>query len=1156
MFRTTFLTAFCLLTLSAVSQDTIWVQTFTYDSISTRRATFNFPASLEGESFEKVLMYYNLKCDPLTPWDGYNCGEWDYLAYAHVYDHTGQLDSNKIEGPHYLVNNQYYPVVEYVTAPYYNYYNNYQYFINYTSELDNDYPIGGGVLSTNYPFGAGNTNQRTQILWTAAELSGAGVTAGNLDKLRFDVGSTGGMMGNLTIKLKHTSASDIYSFDNSGWTTVYQVNTTFISAGMNTINLTYPFNYDGTSDLLMDISFENLTPTGTDNAVMATTTTNNSVVYTNERLGYLSVQDGDFAQVELSDYDFGNEITISFWSQGDAGYLPVNTSALEAKDSLNNRIVNIHHPWSNEHIYWDAGEGSGYDRIEQLATATEYATDWHHWAFTKNATSAEMKIYKDGVEWLSGTGLTRPVGIVNKFILGANKDGGNHWQGKIDEFRVWNIELAATDIATWMNQKVTAAHPYYSNLVAYYDFDTEASITDKSGNNRDAMMTTSGMIHFYDESEAGYTSSTTRPNIVFVQGTYASTIDSVLVTDSIMVDPVDVLEYQVDGRKFTIVDIQSEYPVGYSYTYDYLGNKTDSTYHGADVSFANDSIFYYQAPFEVIDRYEIGRYITPYGIGFDLGPNGFTYIYDVTDYQSLLKGDVDFEAHNTQELIDVKFAFVLGTPPRDVISLQRLWDGQASYSYANLDNDVNLSATSVNLNPDAEMYKIRTRLTGHGQVGSNNCCEWGEGRYHELLLDGVSRYTWDIWQTNECGDNPNIGQGGTWPYAREGWCPGDKVKDNEFDITPFVTPGGTVSIDYDITDVPASDPAQGGGNYVVAMHLISYGAPNFTNDAAIVDVMNPTGWEYYSKWNPTCQNPRVILKNTGSATLTKAYIYVWIGGFANTAMISWEGNLEFLEEEVVEIPVTPGWWYEHTGSNKFSAMVYKPNGTDDEYEQNNTFSTYFNAPKAINDPFFIWLKTNNKASENELYLKNDNGDVIFSRTSLDNDTEYKDTMNLETGCYTLEIYDSDHDGLGFWYSNIPTSSGGEGETYGFLRLRKVGGSMIETFTTDWGHYLSYTFSVGYGVGLEEEELNYDFNVYPNPSSGLLNLTINNFTGDRIELNVMNELGQNVYHDLITDNNPEGFWQKQIDLSHLPPGMYVVNVTSDDLTASKKIVLDR
>ncbi|MEN9441625.1 MAG: hypothetical protein RLZ33_1702, partial [Bacteroidota bacterium] len=65
-----------------VAQDTTWVQTFTFDSITTRRADFPFPQELNNKRFEKVLMYYKLKCSPLTTWDQYNCGEWDYLTYT------------------------------------------------------------------------------------------------------------------------------------------------------------------------------------------------------------------------------------------------------------------------------------------------------------------------------------------------------------------------------------------------------------------------------------------------------------------------------------------------------------------------------------------------------------------------------------------------------------------------------------------------------------------------------------------------------------------------------------------------------------------------------------------------------------------------------------------------------------------------------------------------------------------------------------------------------------------------------------------------------------------------------------------------------------------------------------------------------------------
>ena len=158
--------ALLLIAASSVgfSQDTTVVQTFTYDSISTRRATFPFPAELEGKQFEKVLMYYNIKCDPLTPWDGFNCGEWDYLAYSHIYDHTGSLDSNEVLSQRYIVNGETPETIPYVNDAYYNYYESYEKFITYTAEADTDYPLGAGGVSSSAPFGTTNATQRSQML--------------------------------------------------------------------------------------------------------------------------------------------------------------------------------------------------------------------------------------------------------------------------------------------------------------------------------------------------------------------------------------------------------------------------------------------------------------------------------------------------------------------------------------------------------------------------------------------------------------------------------------------------------------------------------------------------------------------------------------------------------------------------------------------------------------------------------------------------------------------------------------------------------------------------------------------------------------------------------------------------------------------------------
>ena len=68
----------------------------------------------------------------------------------------------------------------------------------------------------------------------------------------------------------------------------------------------------------------------------------------------------------------------------------------------------------------------------------------------------------------------------------------------------------------------------------------------------------------------------------------------------------------------------------------------------------NNQLEYYGEPFEVVDRYELGRYITPYGINLSLGDDGWTWIYDVTDYLPLLRDSVELECGNWQELLDLK----------------------------------------------------------------------------------------------------------------------------------------------------------------------------------------------------------------------------------------------------------------------------------------------------------------------------------------------------------------------------------------------------------------------------------------------------------------------------------------------------------------------
>jgi hypothetical protein len=357
-----------------------------------------------------------------------------------------------------------------------------------------------------------------------------------------------------------------------------------------------------------------------------------------------------------------------------------------------------------------------------------------------------------------------------------------------------------------------------------------------------------------------------------------------------------------------------------------------------------------------------------------------------------------------------------------------------------------------------------------------------------------------------------------------------------------------VELDYVINQVPVNDPGQAGGNYIAAFDLISYSAPNFQNDAAIKEILNPNNYEYFSKWNPTCSNPRVILKNTGANPLTSCRITCWVS-YGNNISFDWTGNLGFLEEQIVEIPVSDyNFWGGWDGSNTFKAMVHEVNGIAgyDEYSQNSTKTVRFDAPERIDGPFFVWLTTNNKANENKYRLQDHAGNVIFQRTQLTNQTQYKDTFNLAPGCYSIIIEDTDSDGLSFWYSSQV-----EGETAGSMRLRLVGGSYIEFFPGDFGNYHRYDFSVGFTMDVPENDLTHEIAIFPNPSSGLTTVEVSGAVNNDASLEILDLTGRLIHSEKM--NATANFAESFVDVSSYKSGTYLVKIKTNDRVYTKSLV---
>jgi len=75
----------------------------------------------------------------------------------------------------------------------------------------------------------------------------------------------------------------------------------------------------------------------------------------------------------------------------------------------------------------------------------------------------------------------------------------------------------------------------------------------------------------------------------------------------------------------------------------------------------------------------------------------------------------------------------------------------------------------------------------------------------------------------------------------------------------------------------------------------------------------------------------------------------------------------------------------------------------------------------------------------------------------------------------------------------------------------------------------------------------EFNIFPNPSSGIVTLE---FEKPVNRLTVFDALGRLVYQE-----NSQYQTQLQIDLGHLPEGLYLVQVEGDGVVGSRKVVLE-
>lgn len=77
-------------------------------------------------------------------------------------------------------------------------------------------------------------------------------------------------------------------------------------------------------------------------------------------------------------------------------------------------------------------------------------------------------------------------------------------------------------------------------------------------------------------------------------------------------------------------------------------------------------------------------------------------------------------------------------------------------------------------------------------------------------------------------------------------------------------------------------------------------------------------------------------------------------------------------------------------------------------------------------------------------------------------------------------------------------------------------------------------------------------VYPNPSTGIIHLTINGLEGRKVDVSVLNVIGTVMYRETLTELNER--YTKTLDLSRLANGLYYVKIEADNSSQLCKLVI--
>lgn len=284
----------------------------------------------------------------------------------------------------------------------------------------------------------------------------------------------------------------------------------------------------------------------------------------------------------------------------------------------------------------------------------------------------------------------------------------------------------------------------------------------------------------------------------------------------------------------------------------------------------------------------------------------------------------------------------------------------------------------------------------------------------------------------------------------------------------------------------------------------------FTNEASVSDITN------VKKMNCSGEaEPKVVLSNFGSNALTSAELEVLVNG-ESVKTVNWTGNLATFGSETVDLGEIS---FPVEEENTLAVRIKGVNGTQDEAPDNDeTMFTIKQAYQAIGKMIRVNVRTDENPQETTWKVtKVSTGEVIQEGGPYaEPNTMYVDTLVITAdGCYDFTIYDAGGDGL--------TGS----SVYG---LRAGSATMFSGSRFGDSESTEFSYEVTADV---EEILVQSTSIYPNPTSGLVNIV----SKGQQTVTIYNLVGQRIFEGVCDGN-------LQIDMKRYGTGIYAILVGNE------------